>query len=242
MSSSLPARTKALRERLATLDQLGSNLKETGLLDDLKSELAPRVAELSRAHDQSQVLVNSGIEWITPASLDTVRKNAAVLHQKFAAENKAATLKKGVRWTNFIKDIRVASTEINASVVNRWKVYLQSSFTGESPRVINRRIALTPKNKAALKDYERHYQEFRTALDRLPSNEVDIQGVRALATRLTETAKAFDFNVPDEVKHFLEAIQSGGATLYLLTDTVKAWLEENDVFDSYIIRSADGSR
>ena len=53
-----------------------------------------------------------------------------------------------------------------------------------------------------------------------------------------------DFDVPGEVKRFLEEIQSGGAPLDLLTDTVKDWLKANNAFDSYRIlpRSADGRR
>lgn len=244
MSTSLPARAKALRERLVALDHLGANVEETGLLEDLRSDLAPPAAELSRALDQRKLLVDSGVEAVSPASLDAVRKRAAGLLEKFTAEKKASTLKKGVGWAKLIQDIKAASKDLSAAVVKNWKAYQQTVFTGEAPGTIRGRIAFTPANSAAFKEYERLHQDFRTEFNRLPADKAGIEKVRTLAAKLTETAKAFDFDVPSEVKRFLEAIQSGGATLDLLTDSVKDWLKANNAFDSYHIlpRSVDGRR
>ncbi|TPK52910.1 MULTISPECIES: hypothetical protein [unclassified Mesorhizobium] len=244
MSTSLPARAKALRERLVALDRLGANVEEASRLEGLRSDLAPPAAEFSRALDQRKLLVDSGIEAVAPAILDSIRKRATDLVEKFTAEKKAATLTRGVGWTNLIRDIKVASTELGAAVIQSWKVYRQAVFTGEAPGVIRGRIAFTPANSAAFAEYEQLHQAFRTEFDRLPADKAGIEKVRALAAKLTETAKAFDYNVPGEVKRFLEAIQSGGAALDLLTDTVKHWLRANNAFDSYRIlpRSADGRR
>ena len=106
------------------------------------------------------------------------------------------------------------------------------------------RIAFTPANIAAFKTYEQLHQAFRAEFDHRPVDKAAIDRVKALAARLTETTKEFDFDVPADVKRFLEAIQSGGAKLDLLTDAVLEWLQENNAFDNYRIvpRSADGSR
>lgn len=244
MSISLPARTKALRDRLMALDQLGANVEETGLLEDLRSDLAAPAAELSRALDQRTLLVDSGIAAAAPASLDAARKRAAALLEKFTAEKKAATLKKGVGWANLVRDIKAASSDVAAMVAKSWKAYRQEVFTGDAPGIVKGRIAFTPTNTAAFKRYEQLHQTFRAEFERLPADRAAIERVRLLAAELTETAKAFDYAVPAEVKRFLEAVQSGGATLDLLTDTVKAWLTANDAFASYRIlpRGVDGGR
>jgi hypothetical protein len=244
MSTSLPARAKALRDRLGALDQLGANVEETGLLEDLRSDLAAPAAELSRALDQRALLVDSGIAAAAPATLDAARKRAAALLEKFAVEKRAATLKKGVGWANLVRDIKAASSDVAAMVVRSWKAYRQEVFTGEAPGIVKGRIAFTPANAAAFKRYEQLHQAFRLEFDRLPADRAAIQRVRSLAEELTETAKAFDYNVPAEVKRFLEAVQSGGAPLDLLTDTVKTWLTDNDAFASYRIvpRGVDGGR
>lgn len=101
MSASLPARAKSLRERLLALDQLAANVKETGLLADLRSDLAAPAAELSRALDQRGVLIQSGITSSAPATLDAARKRAAALLEKFAADRKAATLNQRGRLGKF---------------------------------------------------------------------------------------------------------------------------------------------
>lgn len=241
MSRALPARAKALRDRLVALDQLGANVEETGLLADLRSDLAAPAAELSRALDQRQLLVESGIEAVAPASLDVSRKRAAALLEKFTAEKKAATLKKGVGWANLIRDIKAASTDVAASLISSWKAYRLDVFTGEAPSLVKGRIAFTPANNVAFKQYDQLHQAFRTEFDKLPAEQAAIERVRALAAKLTETAREFDYDVPADVKRFLEAVQSGGATLELLTDAVKTWLKENNAFHSYRIlpRSAD---
>jgi hypothetical protein len=244
MSTSLPARAKALRERLFFLDRLGANVEEAGLLEDLRSDLASPAAELSRALDQRTLLVEAGIETAEPPSLETARKRAAALLGKFKAEQKAATLKKGIGWANLLKEIKAASTDIKSSVDSNWKGYRQSVFTGEAPSVVKGQIAFTPENNAALKAYEQYYLAFRSEFGKLPVDQASIERVKALAAKLTETAKSFDFDVPTDVKRFLEAIQGGGANLDLLTEVVLKWLKENNAFDSYRIvpRSSDGSR
>ncbi len=244
MSTSLPARTKALHDRLVALDQMRANVDEASSLEGLRSDLAPLAGELRRTLDRRALLVDSGISAAVPATLDAARKCAATLLEKFAADKKASTLKKGVGWTNLVRDIKAASSDVGAMVIKSWKAYRQEVFTGEAPGIVKGRIAFTPANATAFKSYERLHQAFRVEFDRLPADRAAIERVRSLAKELTETAKAFDYDVPAEVKRFLEAVQSGGATLDLLTDTVKAWLAANDALASYRIvpRGVDGGR
>ena len=59
-----------------------------------------------------------------------------------------------------------------------------------------------------------------------------------MADDLKAIAGQFDFDVPAEVKAFLEAVQADGAALALLTPTVTAWLKDNDAFTAYRIVAA----
>lgn len=244
MSTALPARAKVLRDRLMALDQLGANVEETSRLEDLRSDLAPPSDELSRSLDQRQLLMDSGIEAADPPSLDAARKRAAALLERFTAEPKAATLKRGSGWANLLREIKGASTDVTRSVVASWKEYGSRVFTGEAPAVVKGRLAFTPANNKAFSAYEQHYRAFRAEFDKPPADKAAIERVRTLVATLTETASQFDFNVPPDVKRFLDAIQSGGAKLDLLTDTVRNWLEETSASENYRIvpRSADGSR
>lgn len=242
MNASIPVRVNSMRKQLEKLDQLGANVEETRLLDDLRSDLDPPVAELNRALSQCALLLECGISLEGPSSLDPARKRAGDLIEKFQTNKKASTLKKGVGWTNLIREIKTASKDLASAAAIRWKDYRQEIFTGEAPGVVRGRIALTPENRAALSQYERLYQLFQVEFNRLPADRVTIERVQSLANELTKTAKDFDYDVPTDVKRFLEAVQNGGAPLDLLTDAVNTWLDENGAFANYRIlpRGADG--
>lgn len=239
MTGSLPERAKALRARLGRLDEMGANAAEAGLLDDLRSELSAPIARLKGHLDQRSILTTAGIAAELPPSLETGRKRAATLQEKFVAENKAATLKKGRNWSQLLTDIDTASSDVAKAVSSAWRAHRQEIFGGEAPSVIRARLAMTSENMAAIKRYETLHQNFRAAFETLPPDGAMIERVKRLARELTETAKSFDFNVPKEVKAFLEAIQAGGAPLTLLTETVQAWLKTNNALDSYRIRASD---
>jgi hypothetical protein len=245
MTNFLPVRVKLLRDRLERLDQLSASVAEAALLEDLRSDLAPSVAQLKMALDQCALLGASGIKIGEPASLEVARKRAAGLLDKFSSERTAASLKKGVGWANLVRDVKSASNELVSAVASRWKAYRYEIFTGEAPAVVRSRIAFTAANAAAFSRYQRHYSEFQIYFERVPLDLNTIREVLALAETLINTAKEFDYNVPSDVKRFLEAVQNGGASLELFTGTVRAWVSENDAFESYRIvprGAADGRR
>jgi hypothetical protein len=239
MTGSLPGRAKALRVRLGRLDEMGANVAEAGLLDDLRSEFSTPIAKLKGHLDQRSILTAAGIAAELPVSLDAGRKRAAALLEKFTAEKKAATLTKGRNWSQLLSDVETASDDVARAVSSAWRAYRQEVFGGEAPSVIRARLAMTNENRVAIKRYDALYQSFRAAFDALPQDDAVIERVKRIANELAETAKAFDFNVPKEVKAFLEAIQTGGAPLALLTGTVQEWLKANNAFDSYRIRASD---
>jgi hypothetical protein len=57
--------------------------------------------------------------------------------------------------------------------------------------------------------------------------------IRLTAENLAAIAKDFDFDVPDAVKQFLDALPQGGAPLSLLTDEVRAWIIGQGQTDRY---------
>lgn len=244
MTISLPNRVRALRDRLVALDQLAAGVDETRQLEDLRTELAQPASVLNQALVQRELLISAGIPAASPATLDSARRRAAALVMKFRAEKKAVVLKKGTGWTHLIRDVNAASRDVAEMVVKTWKAYRQEVFTGEAPGVLKGHIALTPANGAAFKRYEQLYQAFKVEFERPPASRASIERARSLAAQLTDTVKEFDFDVPAEVKRFLEAVQSGGAALDLLTDTVRIWLSDNNALATYRIvpRGVDEGR
>jgi len=235
MTTALPARAAALRASLQKLDAMGSNVQETALLTDLKRDLEKDVDTLDRSVAQSRVLVRAGVETRSPASLSTAQARARALRDKFVEDQRSATLKKGNSWTTLMRDIATAATDLGTEARTAWKNYRTAIFTGDPPAVVRSRIAWTDQNSSAFHRYEAKHQAFRAAFEALPYSEAEITDVRQLAAALKTIAGEFDYDVPIDVKAFLEAVQANGAALALLTPPVVAWLKNNRAFGSYRI-------
>jgi len=238
MTTSLPIRAAALRERLIDLDEMSSNVTEAHNLEGLRVEIAARAGKLGAQLDKQALLVNADIAVPPPASLVAVRKRATGLFEKFVTDTKAATLKRGQGWTALLNEIDVASREVANAVQSAWRAHRAAVFAGDTPASLRGKLARTQANDEAFRTYEALYALLKSAFDDLPGDKGDLDKVRALAVQLEEVAQAFDFDVPAEVKRFLEAVLSvAGAPLALLTPEVRQWLAANGSLESYTIRS-----
>jgi hypothetical protein len=237
LSQDLPARAKALRAQLTRIRDLESRVREAGGLADLQADLAKPVAALAAQLDQRAVLTAAGIDVDLPLAVVQGRHRAAGLLDAFAADRTAATLKKGRGWTQVLSDTDAAAAAIAAAVKAAWQSHQHALFGGDAPNTIRTRLARTPENNAALRQYEADYAAFRQAVEAPPRDAAAVRQAQILAEALRETAKRFDFDVPADVKRFLEAVQGGGAPLALLTKDVKLWLEQRGAFDDYQIRA-----
>ncbi|PWC91869.1 hypothetical protein [Azospirillum sp. TSO5] len=240
MNTALPARVAALRERLTRLHQTGADVAEASELEGLRADLAVRAARLVPQLEKGRLLGEAAIVVPEPASLTEVRKKALGIQAKFSAVPRAATLKKGQAWRTMLEQIDTAGRDLANTVMAAWKGHRSVVFAGETPGAIETKLAKTKANTEALRVYETLYHQFKIAFDSLPADWAAIERARRLGGELEAAARVFDFNVPAEVKSFLEAVQSvSGAPLDLLTPAVLEWLRENGGTDGYRVRSAD---
>jgi hypothetical protein len=238
MTTSLPARAAALRERLVELDKKSSNVTEGHNLEGLRVEIAARARKLEAQLDKQVLLADANVAIPPPASLILVRKRATGLLEKFKADTKAATLKKGQGWTALLSEIDVACRDLAAAVQSAWRAHRAAVFAGDTPAALRGKLAHTKANDEAFTAYEALYKSLKAAFDDLPGDKRDLEKVAALAVQLERVAQAFDFDVPAEVKRFLEAVLSvSGAPLALLTPEVRRWLEAKGSLENYSIRS-----
>ena len=242
MTTTLPSRATVLHDRLIRLDKMSSNVKEAGTLEGLRSELAPGFKKLCTQLNIRTLLVNNAITVAPPKALLDVRNRANGLLEKFTVDTTAATLKRGRGWSLLLKEVNDASRELESTVQSAWRGYCQNMFTGDTPDGIRTQLAPTKSNDDALELYETHFFRLKAAREKLPADQETIDNAQNAAVELEQAARAFDFDVPSDVKKFLEAVlSSDGAQLSLLTPSVEQWLKHNDSFNSYRIRSA-GSR
>jgi hypothetical protein len=239
MTASLHERTSALRTKLTQLDGMASNVSETTSLEGLRTQLARPAGQLQAQLEMRTLLASAGIEAASPASLTSAQKKAQAMLTRFQAETKAAVLKKGQAWQALLDDMSSAAKDLGGALQSAWKGYRQTAFAGEPPTSIRAKLARTPANDAAFKRYEALFAKLKEAFDAMPADQQAIARVSEVARQLAAAAQDFDFDVPAEVKRFLEGVLSvGGAPLSLLTPSVAEWLRANGTFDQYSIRSA----
>jgi hypothetical protein len=133
-----------------------------------------------------------------------------------------------------------AATNLSKAVLADWRRSREAFFAGDTPTTLRGRLARTAENDRALEQYQILHQDLEAAFKAAPADPTAINDVKRLAQRLEETARSFNFDVPEAVKVFLEAVQSvAGAPLDLLTPEVVDWLKQNHSYDAYRI-SAKG--
>ncbi len=238
--TTLPTRAAALRTRLTRLRELSASVDEAADLEGLRVQLARPVERFAGQMEKCRLLAKAGISVSEPVTAISARKKATTLLERFSAAPKPGTLKKGQAWPTLLAEIDVAVKELQTSVSATWKAERSILFSGETPSAIDGKLAKTRSNQEALKRYRVLYSQFRSLFDSEPSDLSVIANARRLGRELEEAAKAFKFDVPSEVKVFLEAVQSvSGAPISLLTAEVLKWLHENDGLDAYRVKSSD---
>lgn len=241
MKDALPERVSLLRQKLTRLQGLTANANEASELAALRRELAAPAEALANLVKQEAMLGGVGVKTKPPASLGNLRKKAATIREKFRAERKSAVLKKGTGWTTLLADGEAATKDVQSALQAGWREFRTSVYSGDTPAVIDKRIARTPQNIQALSDYHQVHAKFSALFLTVPASASTVEAARGLAAELEQIAGKFDFAVGDEVKRFLAAVQAGGASLDLLTDDVVTWLKDNEAADGYVIRALDRS-
>jgi hypothetical protein len=236
MTASLPQRTAALRARLSRLDELSSKVEEASNLERLRQDLKRHAERLEPQLGKQTILRAEKIAVSPPAGLVKAARRADGLREKFNAAPTAATLKKGQIWRTLLEELDAAVAELSQAVLGAWRRAREGFFAGDTPPTLRGRLARTTENDQALERYRTLYQALDAAFAVAPADRAAIEQVRRLAKQLETTAQAFNFNVPEGVKAFLEAVQSvAGAPLDLLTPEVVDWLKANNSFDAYRI-------
>jgi hypothetical protein len=236
VSRSLARRAADLKVRLSHLQDLSSKVEEASNLERLRQDLNRHVDKLQPQLQKQAVLQAHDISVALPAGVVKMARRADGLLEKFKSEPSAATLKKGQTWRTLLDELDGAASELSQAVQATWRRSRASFFAGDTPATLRGRLARTADNDRALEQYRTLHQELDAAFNAAPTDPAAIDQVKRLAKQLEAAAHAFNFDVPEAVKAFLEAVQSvAGASLDLLTPEVVDWLKTNHSFDTYRI-------
>jgi hypothetical protein len=227
-------RTTSLKDRCAKLEHLNSRIDAAAALSTRLSELNGKAANLAPCIVTIRLLRDAGIAFDeVPDALLRARSALAKIQSRFAQNRTAGALTRGRDWNQLLGELSATIRALDERAAQAWKRFVERTFAGEAPAVVESRLARTDRNQEALKRYRQSYDGFSRAGANLPESMDDVEAVRRAAENLASIAKDFDFDVPDAVKRFLDALPQGGAPLSLLTDEVRAWITRQGQTNRY---------
>ncbi len=218
-------RTTSLKDRCLSLQNLNSRIDEATILSTRLAELDRMAANLPACLATVRLLRSVGIVFDeVPDALRRALSALAKIQSRFAQNRTAAALTRGQDWKQLLQELPATIRALEEGTTHAWKQYVERIFAGEAPAVIESRLARTDRNQDALRRYRQAYDGFSRSRAAPPKGMDDVEAIRKAAENLASIAKDFDFDVPDAVKRFLDALPQGGAPLSLLTDEVRAWI------------------
>lgn len=236
-------RIEALSERASGLDALDRRRAESAKLQQLLTMVRPMNGELGTEIQQMRLLHDEGIN-AAPGSTSAVaaRKTLARLINRFKENRTADSLTKGRDWKLLEDQTQTTCQELTDALKAAWSEFVTTAYTGESPSHLERSLAVTDCNLGQLGLYKQTYTQLNALTRSRPQERDDFARVRELARQLGEIYQRFDFDVPEAVKRFLQAVADGGADLDLLTEEVRGWLQQQGSTGHYRIVARSGPR
>lgn len=228
-----------LKQRAVGLHERGQGRDEAARLQRLLEEARGLSSDLGREAQQLHLLRDQGIvlpsEELGGEDADAALKVLDRLRERFAQERRATRLTQRQDWTRFTEWTEAARKQAAGSLDKAWRDFVDGEYKGDKPDHLKGSLAPTDFNTQRLQRYRIAYDELVALKRKRPAAREDFDRVRELARLLNETHAGFNFDVPDAVNHFLRAIATGGADLDLLTDEVRAWLQQQGSIDRYQI-------
>ena len=236
-------RINSLTERASGLDALDRQRAESAKLQRLLAQAHPMNEKLGTEIQQMRLLHDEGINAAPDSSsAEAARKTLARLIKRFTENRTADSLTRGRDWKLLDDQAQATYQELTNALKAAWSQFIATAYTGESPSHLERSLAVTDRNLDQLRLYKQTYTQLNSLGRSRPQERGDFTRVRELARQLGEIYQRFDFDVPEAVKRFLQAVADGGADLDLLTEEVHGWLQQQGSSGHYRIVARTGAR
>lgn len=219
-------RLKNLRETAEEAKALSTRLSEARELKERLQSVSEKVAFLKENEIEIDL---SAAAQVTPLpALDKII-------EQFTDKPEAASLTKRQYWTKLREQGAEWQKKLDAEADKSWRGFIDDQYSGRSPAQLEASLAQTQSNQRALKAFTAIHRDLKFLREDFPENPQTVKRARELSEELKSVSEAFDFDVPDDVRAFLAAINQEGAPLELLTEEVLDWLRANKSESQYRI-------
>ena len=222
---------RAKIKTLRSADQEVKNLRILAIELTRQEESLEKVVNILEAFVAEELPIEKLNKTKYIKALDVTNKTM----KKFSDEPIRDSLVSGKTWPQFNKALNEIREEIISRTDDSWRMFLNSFTSGNSPETLAASIVPTRENSELLDEYRGLYRQVRMFGSDAKTRE-GIQEIKTLGARIQKIVQQLsDFDAPEDVKKFLKAINSGGASLELLTNEVLQWLSNNKYLERYKI-------
>jgi len=239
----MPSAIERARELQLKAEQLKSRQtaeSRAHQFDKRRNELAQARANLERSFTPTRLLRNEGrVEPEELPRLGELEDLLAPLRQR-TAEQSPEDFTKGNEYKRFHTRLETLAKEMGVLLNTAWKK-LQSELPAINDKLLEEIAALPGQQPAVLRvrGFDKELKEKRA---QPPRTEEELQALLDLAEKLrAELSNLDDAHYPPAVRQFLRAAQQpNGATLSLLTEEVRLWLEQRKLLGKIKLRWIEG--
>lgn len=230
-------KAQAALVRLNKIREARDGVDEAQALEGLRGQLLQLAVPINLLASNAKLFASQGVNLSPVTEIDSVIETVRKVSARFVEESKSTTLRQGTRWTGLSNKLGVLATKVKEVQANDWKIFFEGNFFGGLPPAQReaKLILAIPGNKEAIERYKVLYQSFIKYRSNIPKDAEEFKALRIISEQLAEI-KFEDKNIPDDVRKFFEATNTG-ASLELLTSEVIEWLRSNNFLNRYVVRA-----
>jgi hypothetical protein len=230
-------RAKELKEQIDKFGRLKSAADEAKTYDTRAKQLNDAASALSNAVLQLKALRDCGIVVdFVPANAIALMEKASVLRTDFSADPKSIGKTTINLKYEFLDRVLAIADAINESIGEAWQAHVESK-SHTVPETVVAALATIPTYRMAANRIRSSRAKI-IELSSSPPNDVKAALLR-LNEFVSEHRTAWEEltagGIPADVVTFLQACATSGASLAMLNDTVRAWLEHRKLTDAFRI-------
>lgn len=230
-------RADTLIDKLKKIQSLQANAEEARALKKDAQECKDQNVILNSLSCLIMKCKRNGIPLPRLSRNDAVVNDISGLLGKFKEQPKRETLVRGNKLTRIYDKVQDVQKSTRNVIEGAWRQYCEIHFALQNPVELETTVAQTDENKKLLAEYKAIFLKMSPMLSLLPDADFDFGKLNELHEQLGAILRNVDFNVPEEVKAFLNAIaETQGAPLsYLTNPVVIEWLQNHNQMERYKI-------
>jgi hypothetical protein len=229
---------RQLRAGLQTVKVANQTRQEISALQQRMREWGPHATNRNNFAEKARIVDSALLqrEEIAQAGR-SVEALAEKARQVLRAGGNVQDLATDNLWARLINAAESANETVRETARAQWRQFVESLGHVDSPAILEGRMLKTPANEAILLTYKEQYARYLAAIrNDLPSSVATKEEVAHAVVVMQGLREQLEGTAPDAVRLFLNAIETGGAALELLTPEVMEWLRANDDPARFVIK------